>query len=84
MALGCGSNTSLVVTDQKEMFDLMDTNIRLNKLEGRAKALVLNWYVLPPPPMLPVRAVAVTAVKTDNRHGWIGSFALPHLVFKLD
>ncbi|KAG6015631.1 hypothetical protein E4U54_003216 [Claviceps lovelessii] len=43
VALGCGSNTSLVVTDQKEMFDLMDTNIRLNKLEGRAKALVLNW-----------------------------------------
>ncbi|KAG6041745.1 hypothetical protein E4U41_002172 [Claviceps citrina] len=43
VALGCGGNTSLLVTDQQEMFELMDTNIRLNKLEGRAEALVLNW-----------------------------------------
>lgn len=45
VALGCGGNASLLVTDQQEMFELMDTNIRLNKLEGRAKALILNWYV---------------------------------------
>ncbi|KAG6294077.1 hypothetical protein E4U09_002730 [Claviceps aff. purpurea] len=43
VALGCGGNASLLVTDQQEMFELMDTNIRLNKLEGRAKALILNW-----------------------------------------
>ncbi|KAK2590630.1 Protein-lysine N-methyltransferase efm6 [Conoideocrella luteorostrata] len=43
VALGCGSDNRLLVTDQQEMFELMDTNIRLNKVEGRAKALILNW-----------------------------------------
>lgn len=43
VALGCGEDTRLLVTDQQEMFGLMDTNIRLNKIEGRAKALILNW-----------------------------------------
>lgn len=45
VALGCGEDTRLLVTDQQEMFGLMDTNIRLNKIESRAKALILNWYV---------------------------------------
>ncbi|QUC23209.1 uncharacterized protein UV8b_07450 [Ustilaginoidea virens] len=43
VALGCGEECELLVTDQQEMLELMETNIRLNKLEGRAKALVLNW-----------------------------------------
>lgn len=46
VALGCGEECELLVTDQQEMLELMETNIRLNKLEGRAKALVLNWYAL--------------------------------------
>lgn len=46
MALGCGGENRLLLTDQDEMLELMKTNIRLNKVESRAEALILNWYVL--------------------------------------
>jgi tRNA1(Val) A37 N6-methylase TrmN6 len=43
VALGCGDQNHLLLTDQREMFELMETNIRLNKVDARAKALILNW-----------------------------------------
>ncbi|TWU72415.1 hypothetical protein ED733_002402 [Metarhizium rileyi] len=43
VALGCGGQNQLLLTDQEEMLDLMQTNIRLNRVESRATALVLNW-----------------------------------------
>lgn len=57
VAKGCLINQSqpLYITDQLEMFSLMEHNIVLNEVDGRVKALVLNWLVfvqcnrLPPP-----------------------------------
>ncbi|POR34666.1 Uncharacterized protein TPAR_05127 [Tolypocladium paradoxum] len=43
VALGCGGGSSLLLTDQDEMLELMKHNIRLNEVESRASALVLNW-----------------------------------------
>lgn len=47
MALGCSSTaeSSLLLTDQDEMLELMQHNIRLNGVESRATALVLKWQV---------------------------------------
>lgn len=47
MALGCGGENQLLLTDQDEMLELMQTNIRLNQVDSRAQALILNWYVGP-------------------------------------
>ena len=44
VALGCGGGSSLLLTDQDEMLELMQHNIRLNEVGSRALALVLNWY----------------------------------------
>lgn len=46
VASRCGVRSKLLLTDQDEMMELMEHNIRLNKLDTRAKALVLNWCVL--------------------------------------
>lgn len=43
VALECGVQSRLLVTDQQEMLELMQHNIRLNDIEDRAKALILNW-----------------------------------------
>lgn len=52
VALECGVQGRLLVTDRQEMLDLMQHNIRLNDVDGRAKALTLNWCVQLP--LLPV------------------------------
>ncbi|EFZ01835.1 methyltransferase [Metarhizium robertsii] len=43
VALGCGGENQLLLTDQDEMLELMQTNIRLNQVDSRAQALILNW-----------------------------------------
>ncbi|KAF4970955.1 hypothetical protein FZEAL_9944 [Fusarium zealandicum] len=43
VALECELRNPLVVTDQIEMFELMRHNIKLNGLQDKAKAMVLNW-----------------------------------------
>ena len=58
VAIGCQIDNDIYVTDQENMLELMDKNIELNGLEAHVKALVLNWWVLPPFPepllMLPI------------------------------
>ncbi len=46
VALGCGIESRLMLTDQDEMLELMKHNITLNEIEDKATASVLNWYVL--------------------------------------
>ena len=46
-AKGCAFEGPLYVTDQKEMFSLMQHNIVLNDLGDRVKGAILNWSVLP-------------------------------------
>ncbi|TLS29680.1 hypothetical protein PpBr36_00859 [Pyricularia pennisetigena] len=46
VARGCDIETPMLITDQLEMLALMEHNIRLNEVEDKAKALILNWYVL--------------------------------------
>ncbi|KAI9900775.1 hypothetical protein N3K66_005037 [Trichothecium roseum] len=43
LALECGVQSRLLVTDQQEMLDLMKHNVKLNNLQSRATALILNW-----------------------------------------
>ncbi|GJN68011.1 Nicotinamide N-methyltransferase [Purpureocillium lilacinum] len=46
VALACGGRegrSRLLLTDQDEMLELMQHNIRLNEVDARASALVLNW-----------------------------------------
>ncbi|KLU88481.1 hypothetical protein MAPG_07467 [Magnaporthiopsis poae ATCC 64411] len=44
VARGCQDiKHRILVTDQEEMFSLMEHNVRLNGVEDRAKAMVLNW-----------------------------------------
>jgi tRNA1(Val) A37 N6-methylase TrmN6 len=46
VALECQLQNQLLVTDQLEMYELMKHNIELNNLQDKAKAMVLNWYVI--------------------------------------
>lgn len=43
MALGCGLQETLYLTDQDEMFELMGRNTKLNGLEDKVKPRILNW-----------------------------------------
>ncbi|KAI1806780.1 putative methyltransferase-domain-containing protein [Daldinia bambusicola] len=43
VAKGCAVENPLYVTDQLEMYSLMEHNIDLNGLEGQVKATILNW-----------------------------------------
>ncbi|KAI0134731.1 putative methyltransferase-domain-containing protein [Xylariales sp. AK1849] len=43
VADGCRVEQPLFITDQKEMFSLMEHNIALNQLQDRVKATILNW-----------------------------------------
>ncbi|KAF5022417.1 hypothetical protein F66182_5557 [Fusarium sp. NRRL 66182] len=43
VALECELRTPLLVTDQMEMYELMQHNIKLNDLQDKAKAMILNW-----------------------------------------
>ncbi|KAK6951122.1 hypothetical protein Daesc_007652 [Daldinia eschscholtzii] len=43
VAKGCAVENPLYITDQLEMYSLMEHNIGLNGLEGQVKATILNW-----------------------------------------
>ncbi|KAI1468115.1 putative methyltransferase-domain-containing protein [Daldinia caldariorum] len=43
VAKGCAVENPLYITDQLEMYSLMEHNIGLNGLEGQVKAAILNW-----------------------------------------
>ncbi|KAH8699502.1 putative methyltransferase-domain-containing protein [Ilyonectria robusta] len=43
VALECELQSPMLVTDQNEMLELMQHNIKLNGLEAKAHAMVLNW-----------------------------------------
>lgn len=45
IALECGVQSPLLLTDQQEMMHLLNVNIHLNDVQEDAKALVLNWCV---------------------------------------
>jgi tRNA1(Val) A37 N6-methylase TrmN6 len=45
VAQECPLQNQLLVTDQLEMYELMQHNIELNNLQDKAKAMVLNWCV---------------------------------------
>lgn len=45
VALECGVHSRILLTDQLEMLDLMKHNIKLNDVQDRASAMILNWYV---------------------------------------
>ncbi|KAM3429390.1 hypothetical protein MY4824_008281, partial [Beauveria thailandica] len=44
VALGCGVESRLMLTDQAEMLELMKHNIALNQVGNKATASILNWY----------------------------------------
>jgi len=43
VAIGCGIDKTLLITDQKPMFALMEQNIILNNLQSKAKAAIYDW-----------------------------------------
>lgn len=43
VALGCKVKSPLYITDQLEMFKLMEQNIGLNDLQSRVVPLIWNW-----------------------------------------
>ncbi|KAJ4987224.1 hypothetical protein SVAN01_07235 [Stagonosporopsis vannaccii] len=43
VAVGCNVTTTLHITDQDEMFELMKKNIGLNDLSGRVEACIYDW-----------------------------------------
>ncbi|KAJ3472738.1 hypothetical protein NLG97_g10753 [Lecanicillium saksenae] len=43
VALGCGVESRLMLTDQNEMLELMKHNIALNNVDNKATASILNW-----------------------------------------
>ncbi|OAA51387.1 hypothetical protein BBO_01334 [Beauveria brongniartii RCEF 3172] len=43
VALGCGVESRLMLTDQAEMLELMKHNIALNQVGNKATASILNW-----------------------------------------
>jgi hypothetical protein len=47
VALECQLQNPMLVTDQLQMLELMQHNIKLNQLERKAQAMILNWYVSP-------------------------------------
>lgn len=46
VAAGCDLQAPLILTDQDVMLGLMKHNIQLNKLEAKATASILDWYVV--------------------------------------
>lgn len=43
VAIGCNVSTTLHITDQDEMFSLMEKNIALNNLSSRVSASIYDW-----------------------------------------
>ena len=70
-ARGCAFEGPLYVTDQKEMFSLMQHNIMLNDLGDQVKGAILNWSVTPPSPHLMQDA---SAGLYDGVHGYAQVF----------
>ncbi|KAF1849851.1 uncharacterized protein K460DRAFT_411659 [Cucurbitaria berberidis CBS 394.84] len=52
VAIGCKTNTTLHITDQEPMFELMKQNIALNNLGSRVTASIYDWGT-PTPSQLP-------------------------------
>jgi hypothetical protein len=52
VALGCRTNTTLHITDQEPMFDLMQRNIALNDLNLRVVASIYDWGAPTPSQLL--------------------------------
>ncbi|KAF1839192.1 hypothetical protein BDW02DRAFT_575670 [Decorospora gaudefroyi] len=52
VAIGCKVNTTLYITDQEPMFELMRRNITLNNLQSRVSASIYDWGE-PTPSQLP-------------------------------
>lgn len=48
VAIGCGIDKTLLITDQKPMFALMEQNIILNNLQSKARAAIYDWGELVP------------------------------------
>lgn len=47
VALECKLQSRMLVTDQLQMLELMQHNIKLNQLGSKAQAMILNWCVSP-------------------------------------
>ena len=60
VAVGCNVTSTLHITDQDEMFDLMKKNIALNNLSSRVAASIYDWGQ-PTPPNLPVHPDIILA-----------------------
>ncbi|KAJ4349030.1 Protein-lysine N-methyltransferase efm6 [Ascochyta clinopodiicola] len=60
VAVGCKVTTTLHITDQDEMFELMKKNIALNDLSSRVSASLYDWGQ-PTPPGLPQHPDVVLA-----------------------
>ncbi|RYP37130.1 hypothetical protein DL767_003084 [Monosporascus sp. MG133] len=61
IAKGCAADGPLYVTDQAEMFPLMEHNIALNDLSSRVKAAVLSWGKPLPREIVDLRADVILA-----------------------
>ena len=60
VAIACKTNTTLHITDQQPMFELMKRNITLNNLDSRVTASVYDWGT-PTPSQLPLHPDIILA-----------------------
>ncbi|KAI4960499.1 hypothetical protein J4E86_002121 [Alternaria arbusti] len=60
VAIGCKVNTTLHITDQEPMFELMKRNITLNALDSRVSASIYDWGE-PTPSKLPAHPDIILA-----------------------
>lgn len=60
VAIGCNTTTTLHVTDQEPMFELMKQNIALNGLESCVEASIYDWGT-PTPSQLPIHPDIILA-----------------------
>ena len=60
VALGCRTNTTLHITDQLPMYELMKQNITLNNLDSKVSATIYDWGA-PTPSGLPAHPDVILA-----------------------
>lgn len=60
VALGCGNNRPLWITDQEPMLELMAENIAINTMKDRVKPAIYDWGA-PVPSSLPTPVDVVLA-----------------------
>ncbi|KAF2471657.1 uncharacterized protein BDR25DRAFT_222947 [Lindgomyces ingoldianus] len=60
VALGCQTTTTIHITDQLPMFDLMKENISLNNLSSKVTAVIYDWGS-PTPPTVPIHPDVILA-----------------------